>query len=139
METSELLRHQMIERLAAQHTGSVADAAVSLWARMASQLISIVGEGGFNSLYLRSVFLAQASYAWLKSEPASANPEQNFALLKSSLEDQTAAQAQAANILLLKLFTDILASLIGELLTHSILDAAWNGDHRDHDAKELIN
>jgi hypothetical protein len=48
----------MVERLTAPHPESVADAAVMLWEQMASKIISIVGEGGFNSLYARSVFLS---------------------------------------------------------------------------------
>ncbi|BBP05255.1 hypothetical protein TPL01_23940 [Sulfuriferula plumbiphila] len=56
METRDLLRHQIIKSRMAQHTEKVADAAINLWEQMAIQIISIVGEGGFNSLYARSVF-----------------------------------------------------------------------------------
>ena len=54
METSDLLRHQIIKSLLVQHPEKVADAAISLWEQMATQIISIVGEGGFNSLFARS-------------------------------------------------------------------------------------
>jgi len=57
MQTSDLLRYQIIKSLMAQHTEKVADAAIDLWDQMATQIISIVGESGFNSLYVRSVFL----------------------------------------------------------------------------------
>ena len=47
------------------------------------------------------------------------------------LERQTPAQASEANRLLLITFTDILASLIGEQLTTSILRLAWANDASD--------
>jgi hypothetical protein len=45
-----------------------------------------------------------------------------------SLEGQTPAQASEANRLLLITFTDILAALIGEQLTTSILRLAWGSE-----------
>ena len=68
MDTSDLLRHQIITSLMAQHTEKVADAAVSLWEQMATQIISIVGEGGFNSLYARSVFLTQSDISLARGQ-----------------------------------------------------------------------
>jgi hypothetical protein len=120
-----MLRHQMVESLTAPHPEKITDAAVLLWEQMASKIISIVGEGGFNSLYARSVFLSQASFPWLTACPLSAQPEQRFAELKKCFGAQAPAQACAANSLLLITFTDILASLIGEALTTSILRSAW--------------
>lgn len=128
METRDQLRHQLIERHTTQHTEKVADAAISLWEQMATQIISIVGEGGFNSLYARSVFLAQPTFPWLAASSLSPQADQRFAELKTSLEGQMPAQAHAANRLLLITFTDILATLIGEQLTASILRSAWGND-----------
>ncbi len=128
METSDSLRHQMIKNLMAQHTEKVADTAINLWALMAIQIISIVGKGGFDSLYARSVFLTQASFPWLTASSVSSPAEHPFAELKMSFEKQTPEQTSAANSLLLITFTDILASLIGEQLTTSILRSAWGND-----------
>ncbi|MFU8789213.1 MAG: hypothetical protein ACNA7G_09285 [Methylobacter sp.] len=137
MATSNLLRHQIIKSLTAPHTEKVADAAINLWTQMAIQLVSIVGEGGFESLYARSVFLTQSTYPWLSAGSASSPPHQRFALLKTSLEQQTPAQASEANHLLLITFTDILVSLIGEQLTTSILRSAWGDDASDKSGKEF--
>jgi len=115
----------------AQHTEKIADAAILLWEQMATQIISIVGENGFNSLYARSLFITHASYPWLAIDSATAQPDHRFAGLKVSFEGQTLAQASEANSLLLLNFTDILASLIGEQLTISILRSAWG-------SKELL-
>lgn len=125
METGNLLRHQIIESLMAQHTEKVANAAINLWEPMAAQIISIVGEGGFNSLYARSVFLTQSTFPWLATSLLSPQTDHRFAELKMSLEGQSPSQAIEANSLLLITFTDILASLIGEQLTTSILRSAW--------------
>lgn len=66
-----------------------------------------------------------------------------------SLEGQAPAQASEANSLLMITFTDILASLIGEQLTTSILRLAWGaaeplaGQPNDalnmHDNKKLLS
>lgn len=139
MDTSDLLRHQIITSLTAQHTEKVADVAVSLWEQMATQIISIVGEGGFNSLYARSVSLTQSTFPWLAASLLLSQTDNRFAALKMSLEGQTPAQASAASSLLLLTFTDILAALIGEQLTTRTLRSAWGNDASDRASKEFEN
>jgi hypothetical protein len=126
MTPPDLLRHQIIESLTASPPEKTGDSAIGLWEQMASQIISIVGEGGFNSLYARSVYLTQSSFPWLTA--SSPQTDQRFAALKASLEAQTPAQANVANRLLLITFTDIVASLIGDPLTTRILRSAWGID-----------
>ena len=122
MEASELLRQQLVKRLMAQPSEEeVADTAIDLWEQIATQIISIIGEVGFDSLYLRSVFLTQSTYPWLAAVLPQAKIDQRFTDLKISFEGQTPEQAKAANSLLLITFTDILASLIGEQLTIRLL------------------
>jgi hypothetical protein len=125
METGALLRYQIIQSLLAHPTEKAADTAINLWERMAAKIISILGEGGFNSLYARSVFLTQSTYPWIAAGSSSPQDDHRFAELKMSFEAQTPAQANAANSLLLITFTDILASLIGEELVTRILHSAW--------------
>jgi len=139
METSDTLRHQMVRDLMTQHTEKVVDAELELWEQIATQIISIVGEGGFNSLYARSVFLTQATIPWLTPSSPSTQTEHRFAQLRRCLDGQAPAQASAANRLLLITFTDILASLIGEQLTTRILRAAWRNDASDKADKEFKN
>ncbi|MDO9049550.1 MAG: hypothetical protein Q7U66_17670 [Methylobacter sp.] len=139
METSELLRHRIIKNLVAQHPEKAADAAINLWEQMATQIISIVGEGGFNALYARSVFLTQSTFYWLAVSSLSAQADYRFAELKMSFEGQTPVQVGEANSLLLINFTDILASLIGEQLTTSILHSAWGFDASNRAGKEFKN
>jgi hypothetical protein len=139
METRDSLRHKIIVDLAAQHTEKVADTAIVLWAQMAAKIISIVGEGGFNSLYARSLFLATSHHAWLASGALSPQTGQRFSELKKCLEGQTPALAVAGTTLLLITFTDILASLIGEKLTVRILQSAWGHGTQDLIGKESNN
>ena len=137
METRDPPRHQLIERLMAQHPEKVADAAINLWEQMATQIISIVGEDGFNSLYARSVFLAQPTFPWLTVSSLPQQNDQRFAELKKRLEGQTPSQAREANSLLLLTFTGILAALIGELLTTRILGSAWGDNASTSTRKEF--
>lgn len=125
MQTSHLLRHQMIIGLAEPDAEKMVDAAIERWEQMASQIISIIGEGGFNSLSERSVILTQATFPWLLSNALQSSADHRFIALKASLEGQTASLAIEANRQLLITFTDILASLIGEQLTTRILRSAW--------------
>jgi hypothetical protein len=127
MATSDLPRHQLIKHRLAPHGESVADVSILLWEQMAAEIISIVGEGGFDSLYARSIFLNQSTFPWLAANPLP-KAEHRFAELKSRLEAQVPAQAIEANSLLLITFTDILASLIGEPLITRILHLAWGDD-----------
>ena len=139
MEPSKLQRHEIIENFATAHAENVADAAVMLWTQMATLIVSIVGEGGFHSLYARSLFLAQPGYPWLAAGALSPQKDQRFTALKNCLEAQTPAQASAGNSLLLITFTDVLASLIGEELTTSMLRSAWGIDASDQAEKEFKN
>jgi hypothetical protein len=120
----------------AQPTEKAAEAAIDLWERLVAQIISIVGEDGFNSLYARSLFLNQTTFPWLAASPLPPQTDHRFAELKASLEGQTPAQASEANSLLLITFTDILASLIGEQLTTRILHLAWGTDISNSIGKE---
>lgn len=139
METSDLQRHQTIKRLTTQPTDKVADAAIFLWEQMAIQIIAIVGDGGFNSLYARSLFLTQPRHPWLadQAQPVLTGPR--FEELINSFEGKTPAQIREANALLLLTFTDILVSLIGEQLTTRILNSAWSDIAQDGITKEFKN
>jgi hypothetical protein len=139
METSDLRRRQIIESLMAQPPEQVADAAISLWEQLATEIISIVGVGGFNSLYARSVFLTQSTHPWLFAGSWTAQTNQRFADLRVCLAEQPPAHASEASRLLLITFTDILASLIGERLTAGILRSAWGNDASDRADKEFNN
>jgi len=137
MQTSDVLRHQLIYSLIDPQTEEPAGALILVWEKMAAQVISIVGVGGFNSLYARSIFLSQKTYAWLDDCAISAQSGHRFVDLKKCFESQPPEHSIAANSLLLITLTDIMASIIGEQLTNNILHTAWGDDALDMNGKEL--
>jgi len=136
MHTHDQLRHQRIRQHLANSSATSVGVNVVLWEQMAAQIISIVGEGGFKSLFARSVFLSQKTFPWLNADKLSSNAEHRFADFQVNLEQQPIEVSEEANCLLLINFTDILASLIGEQLTCSLLRSAWCMNASD---KELTN
>ncbi len=128
MEARGSPRHLIIDARLARPAEGGADAAILAWEPLATHIIAIVGEGGFASLYARSVFLAASTFPWLAASARSPPAPQRFADLKINLAGHPPAEARAANRLLLITFTDILASLIGEPLTTRILQSAWGSD-----------
>lgn len=120
-------RHQTIENMLVPETVNVTDAAIRLWEKMSVQIISIIGEAGFDTLYARSLYLTQTTFPWLTIGSAP-HADRRFNELKLNFEGHSPAQICATNTVLLITFTDILATLIGEQLTSSILRSAW-GDH----------
>jgi hypothetical protein len=141
MEGPVPLRQEIIASLMEQQPGNIADAAMVHWEKLADEIISVVGEAGFASLYERSVYLAQSTFPWLPPGSSSSRVPHShrFAELGMHLADQTPAHARAAHSLLLTTLTDILASLIGEQLTASILRSAWGNLASATSGKELYN
>lgn len=114
-----------------QRPEAMLDVTISLWERLASELISIIGEGGFQSLYSRSVHITRVTFPWIVPSHPWQRTDSRFEDLKISFERQDfteVSEASEASITLLITFIDILALLIGELLTTSILGSAWGDD-----------
>lgn len=120
-----------------QRPEAVPDVTISLWENLASELIAIIGDGGFQSLYARSIHLTRATFPWLTPVHPAQGSNSQLAGLKKDLEGQDVAQAGEASITLLITFINILAVLIGELLTASILHAAWDDSALDTAVEEF--
>lgn len=127
----------MIRTAVMQRPDAVVDVSILLWERLARELVSIIGNRGFQSLYKRSIGLTVAAFPWL--EPCTLTPPNvsGFAELKQCLAAQDSSNAGEANTALLITFINILALLIGELLTSSILRSAWGDDALNTVVKEL--
>ena len=137
MKALPLLRHQIIDSLTAPHPEKAAGAAIVLWEQLATQIVSIIGVGGFGSLYARSLFLSQTRFPWLVRGTPSHLADERFVQLQKNLDSQPRSAAIAANNHLLRTFTDILADLIGEELTSSILRSAWGDQPPAHDQQKV--
>jgi len=136
METAPLPRHQVIESLITLHTDDVVDIAIGLWEKLAIELVGIIGQGGFSSLYARSVFLSQSRFPWLIDSASLNKANQPLGELRTKFAGRTFEEISEANILLLHTFTDILATLIGEELTSNILRSAWGNPASNQPGKE---
>jgi len=107
---------------------ALVDVTVSLWEKLAVELVSLIGDGGFQSVYLRSGMLAAARYPWIVLDSSLHQTDLQFAGLRNSLEGRDLTEAGEASIVLLSTFLDILTSLIGELLMTNLLHSAWGDD-----------
>lgn len=136
MQKADAPLHALIRQAVTQRPEAALDVAVDLWERLAAELVAIIGEGGFLSLYARSVHLAGATYPWLQESQPPAEIKAAFASLKVSLEARETAEIEEASIALFIVFTDILATLIGALLTANILRSAWGDAPGDSASKE---
>lgn len=120
--------NSLLSRAILQRPEAVVDVTVSLWERLAVALVSLIGEGGFQSVYQRSGMLAAARYPWLVLDSSPQHTDFQFAGLRRSLEVRDATEAGEASVVLLGIFLDILTSLIGELLLSNLLHSAWGDD-----------
>jgi hypothetical protein len=126
-------RHRMIRQAVLRHPDRVGDASAALWRSLALHLCAIIGNHGFTLLYERSVHQLAASQPWLANQPPPLG-EPAFAELQRRLQQQDSATAGEASVALLTTFLETLTLLIGELVTASILRAAWGDDTINHDA-----
>lgn len=114
-----------------QRPDAVVEVTIFLWERLAIDLISIIGDEGFQSLYTRSAHLNSVAFPWLLLDHATQSSASRFAGLQMSLENRALtdpAETKEACKTLLITFVDILALLIGDSLTASILRSAWMGE-----------
>ena len=139
METNCSLRHNIIKNRIAVHPETVVDNAIGLWEQMATEIISLVGEIGFNSLYARTIYLTQSTFPWIAANSESLTIDQPLIVLRMNFDRETPEHVTETNTLMLITFTDILASLIGEQLTTTILSSAWGKDASAGTIKELKN
>ena len=131
MTTTDPPLRQIIEAALARHPGPVADTALHLWRKLAPELITIIGELGFDALYARSIRLARLRHPWIRQDASTLSGDDVFAPLQQSLQAQDQAQAGLASLALFTNFFDTLALLIGEALTKHLLHSAWGKETSD--------
>lgn len=131
MTTIDTQRQRIISRLVMRRPEEFLVVTIHLWERLASDLVSLIGEGGFQSLYARSMHVTGRTFPWIVLNQSSVPVDLRFTGLKMSLEERDFTDASEASVVLLCTFIDILSSLIGELLTTSILRSAWGDNALD--------
>lgn len=95
------------------------------WEQLAAHLSSLIGEAGFCALYARSLAVAQAPEALVRSSASLRSIDSLVAQLRAGLAVMEPAQACAVNATVLDTFTKLLSGLIGDGLTARLLNTAW--------------
>jgi len=138
METTEPTRGQLNEAALTMLPQTVANTTLHLWEQLAPALISIIGEGGFKPLYMRSLRLAARQHPWMAPDLTKSTViRERFADLQACLQRQDATQARLGSVALFTIFLDLLASLIGEELTTYLLQSAWRQETSAIPAKDF--
>ena len=93
---------------------------VSTLREIEAVLRPVIGQGGFDALYLRGLYLAGLVHPWLA--PAN-QPAQGVDLgaLRAVLAQQVGSEAAAAGAAVLQTLDDLLVSVIGRSLTDELL------------------
>lgn len=120
---------ELLDGAIARSSGDLIDGL--LWKKLADQLLPLIGEDGFSSLYWRSLHLARAVFSWLPADGGSDEIKFMFAQLQICLRGRDAVEASQASHLLLLTFIMILRSLIGTPLMTNIIGYAWGNDAVD--------
>ena len=109
------------QRPATGDAALVADEAVKAWVAIEGALAPIIGNGGVNALFNRSISLVRTTYPSLASLHDAVADATAFQSLHAALALQTRDDAAAANAALQRTFTDLLGQLIGHPLTARLL------------------
>ncbi|WP_426072537.1 hypothetical protein [Janthinobacterium sp. DSP2-3-3] len=117
--------HQTIQLAITQRPDAVVNTSIDLWKMLASTLKSTIGEVGFHTLFLRSVYTTGKTFPWMMPGHAFQAAESEFKKLRACLEGQVISESTAASASLLNTFVDMLILLLGEQLTTVILRSAW--------------
>jgi hypothetical protein len=126
-------RKQMISRLLTEKPGGTATSAALaeqvlwLWEQIAFHLTPLIGVSGFHTLYARALHLASPDCPGFSAVQPGTAVESLFQTLKDDLGALTHCDAERCGNALLNTFTDLVESMIGEVLMAQILRSAWVG------------
>jgi hypothetical protein len=139
MTTTNLELHMVIRIAVTKRPDFSLDRALVLWQRLSVELTPIIGDGGFDSLYARSLNLASAGFPWIVTKGIAQTKQSSFVDFMQMLKSREPDEAAQALVTLLTVFTDVLATLIGTSLTTRILRSAWGDDAFDLPVSEQNN
>ena len=133
---SLFLEDDMTTNTGAQDLAPGSNALLQPWRHIALQLCPLIGESGFCALFGRAVHVVGPDHAWIAPQQPCRSPEQLLALLDERLASIDAGRAATANDALLRTFTQLLATLIGEALTQRQLASATASADQPTNAQE---
>ena len=99
----------------------IAAAIFSMLEAITDVLAPVIGRGGVDALFKRSLHLAGRSHPWLAQAGKGVLTALELAGLKTVFAEQSSADAAAGGGLLLQTFHDLLSRLIGSSLTERLL------------------
>src|ERR1035441_10092228 len=106
-------RNRVIRQAVTRKPDAAAVTSVFLWERLASELVPIIGENGFLSLYARSLHITSVVFPWMTSNHPWQRLDTEFSDLKLIFHQHDSNQVSEASVFLFITFIDILATLIG--------------------------
>lgn len=104
----------------------MAQAMLDIWQQMVGRLQPVIGARGVEALFARALHQACKAHPWLSDARRHDDSATALASLAGAFASHGPAQAAQASHLLLTTFTELLANLIGESLTESMLGAIWS-------------
>ena len=125
------LSREAIHRTLSHHAGdnpdasAFAEATIGTWQQMATQLMPVIGTGGVDVLFNRSLHLTCIAYPWLSILGDKRDNTILLASVKARLAGRDTDDAVIASCTLLATFIEQLKTLIGESLTERLLGPIW--------------
>lgn len=136
---------QIISRLLTLQLGgepdskALAERSLWLWGRIATNLTPLIGEVGFQSLYARAVHLALPRCPGITFSKQERSTDGLFEGLRADLVALEYGIAEQCSAILLNEFTELVASMIGDVLMEQILRSAWEDQPPQANISELSN
>ena len=124
MENQESRRPTATLAHAVENGASAAEISAAIFSMLEAiiaVLAPIIGRGGVDALFKRSLHLAGRSHLWLAQASKGVLTALELASLKTVFAEQSSADAATGGILLLQTFHDLLGRLIGPALTERLL------------------
>ena len=129
--TGNEIRRKAIRRTLSQRAGSspdasaIAEATLGTWQEVAARLEPLIGTGGVDILFGRSLNLTSRSFPCLALASDYGDSVTSLASFRATVENMDVAVAIEASNALLVIFTEMLATMVGESLTERLLDMVW--------------
>lgn len=122
----EAIRRTLLQRAGdAPDANAVAEATIRTWHEVATRIVPVIGVGGRDVLFNRSLHLTCMAFPWLTIVGDHRDSTALLANLKERLAGRETAAATEASYTLLVTFTEMLTNLIGESLTARLLGPIW--------------
>ena len=105
---------------------SLAAASAELLDRLSVRLSEVIGPAGVQAIFLRAVKLRKPEFPFLEERIVPQGSGQGLAeSLRAHLQRQEPEAIQEASVILFATFAGLLATVIGDRLTRSLLQQIW--------------